>query len=189
LGKALEHLVMVLPPKERACVLLKDVFDHTLEEIAELVDSTVGGVKAALHRGRLKLAQQPVERPESRAPNADAAALLRLYVERFNQRDWAGARELIAADARLLVVDRFAGPLATSPYFGTYDRLPTPWRLTIAEIDGESVLVIRRAGADGEVATPMRLSVGGGKITGITDYWFCPWIVPAAASLRSKDAG
>jgi RNA polymerase sigma-70 factor (ECF subfamily) len=43
IGKAVEHLVSTLPPKERACVLLKDVFDYTLEEIAELVESTVGG--------------------------------------------------------------------------------------------------------------------------------------------------
>ena len=48
--------MLTLPPKERACVLLKDVFDYSLEEIAELVDSTVGGVKAALNRGRSKLA-------------------------------------------------------------------------------------------------------------------------------------
>jgi RNA polymerase sigma-70 factor (ECF subfamily) len=27
LGRAVEHLVLTLPPKERACVLLKDVFD------------------------------------------------------------------------------------------------------------------------------------------------------------------
>src|ERR1700757_3728485 len=53
-GKAVEHLVLTLPPKERACVLLKDVFDDSLEEIAELVESTVGGVKAALKRGRSK---------------------------------------------------------------------------------------------------------------------------------------
>src|SRR5437868_7153204 len=48
LGRAVEHLVANLPPMERACVLLKDVFDYSLEEIAKLVDSTVGGVKAAL---------------------------------------------------------------------------------------------------------------------------------------------
>src|SRR6266481_1044735 len=59
LGRAVEHLVLALPPKERACVLLKDVFDYSLEEIAELVDSTVGGVKAALNRGRSKLASLP----------------------------------------------------------------------------------------------------------------------------------
>src|SRR5579864_5720104 len=46
-GKAVEHLVLTLPPKERASVLLKDVFEYSLEEIAELVGSTVGGVKAA----------------------------------------------------------------------------------------------------------------------------------------------
>jgi len=52
--------VISLPPKERACVLLKDVFDYSLEEIAALVDSTVGGVKAALNRGRSKLAASPI---------------------------------------------------------------------------------------------------------------------------------
>jgi len=60
LGQAAEHLVTSLPPKERACVLLKDVFDYSLEEIAELVDSTIGGVKAALNRGRTKLASTDV---------------------------------------------------------------------------------------------------------------------------------
>jgi len=45
-------LVMGLPPKERACILLKDVFDYTLEENrGKLVGSTVGGVKAALKPG------------------------------------------------------------------------------------------------------------------------------------------
>ena len=34
LGQAVEHLVASWPPKERACVLLKDVFDYSLEEIA-----------------------------------------------------------------------------------------------------------------------------------------------------------
>lgn len=42
LGRAVENLVTWPPPKERACVL-KDVFGYTLEEIAELVGSTVGG--------------------------------------------------------------------------------------------------------------------------------------------------
>lgn len=56
IGRAVEQLVLTLPPKERACVLLKDVFDYSLKEIAEMVDSTVGGVKAALNRARTKLA-------------------------------------------------------------------------------------------------------------------------------------
>jgi RNA polymerase sigma factor (sigma-70 family) len=65
LGRAVEQLVLTLPPKERACVLLKDVFEYSLEEIAGLVDSTIGGVKATLKRGPLKLASLP----ERRAPS------------------------------------------------------------------------------------------------------------------------
>src|SRR3979411_1459450 len=37
LDRAVEHMVLALPPKERACVLLKDVLDCSLEEIADLV--------------------------------------------------------------------------------------------------------------------------------------------------------
>src|SRR5437763_15264773 len=33
LGRAVEHIVLGLPPMERACVLLKVVFDYSLEEI------------------------------------------------------------------------------------------------------------------------------------------------------------
>src|ERR1700727_1841756 len=44
IDRAVERLVVNLPPKERACVLLKDVFEYSLDEIADLVDSTVGGV-------------------------------------------------------------------------------------------------------------------------------------------------
>ena len=40
IDRAIERLVIALPPKERACVLLKDVFDYSLEDIADLVEST-----------------------------------------------------------------------------------------------------------------------------------------------------
>jgi RNA polymerase sigma-70 factor (ECF subfamily) len=185
LGKAVEHLVLSLPPKERACVLLKDVFDYSLEEIAELIDSTIGGVKAALHRGRLKLEERPIGAPTASTTPTESSALLRLYVERFNQRDWVGVRELISADARLLVVDRFAGPLVESPYFSTYERHPSPWRMAVAEIDGEAAVVIQVAGTEGWVPTAaVRLRVSARQIAGITDYWLCPWIIPATLALH-----
>src|SRR6059058_5610240 len=96
-GKAVEHIVLTLPPKERACVLLKDVFDYSLEEIAELVDSTVGGVKAALNRGRTRLASSPASSPSVRSADPELAQIMQLYVDRFNRRDWDGVRELISA--------------------------------------------------------------------------------------------
>lgn len=180
LGKAVEHMIGVLPPKERTCVLLKDVFDYTLEEIAELVDSTVGGVKAALNRGRLKLAEHPYT-PATRAPSDEHARLLRLYVDRFNARDWDGLRELISADAQLQVNDRYIGRLDESTYFGVYSRFPDGWWMSVGDVDGESVLLFRHAG--GTMLTPIRLEIVGGRIDRIRDYWHCPWMVEAAATV------
>src|ERR1035438_6316833 len=49
--------------------------------------------------------------------------ILELYVNRFNSRDWDGLRELISADARLLVADRYSGSLAAGGYLGVYSRM------------------------------------------------------------------
>ena len=180
LGRAVEHLVLTLPPMERACVLLKDVFDYSLEEIAELVGSTVGGVKAALHRGRAKVTTLPPQSPPPRAKNADVARLLHLYVERFNRRDWDGLRELITADARLHLVDRYAGPLTDAPYFGVYEQMTVPLRLAVGDVDGAPEIILYQR--DTPYAL-IRLDVTDDRITGITDYWYTPWVLPAAASV------
>jgi len=184
IGKAVEHLVASLPPKERACVLLKDVFDYSLEEIAELVGSTVGGVKAALNRGRTKLAVTPPAANVSRSVEPELTQIMRMYIDRFNRRDWDGVRELISADARLNVADRFAGNLADAPYFSNYEKLPLHWKLAAGELDGEPVVIILQRGAD--TWTPysvIRMHVIGDRIERIVDYVHCPWVISAAASV------
>jgi RNA polymerase sigma-70 factor (ECF subfamily) len=184
IGKAVEHLVLTLPPKERACVLLKDVFDYSLEEIAELVESTVGGVKAALNRGRSKLAASPAPLKQSRTADPELTRVLHLYVERFNNRDWNSLRELISADARLRVTDAFAGKLADSPYFGNYERWSMPWRMAVGEVDGEQVVIILQRGADTWTPYSMaRLRVIENHIDYVVDYAHCPWVIEAAASV------
>lgn len=184
LDRAVEHMVLALPPKERACVLLKDAFEYSLEEIADLVDSTVAGVKAALHRGRSKLASLPQPTTPRRAATPELSRLLHLYVERFNRRDWDGLRELISADARLRVADRFAGRLADAPYFRTYDRWPTPWRLAVGEVDGEAAAIIHLWDGDQWARSSLvRVEVANQQIVRIADYLLCPWLLPAASSV------
>jgi RNA polymerase sigma-70 factor, ECF subfamily len=184
IGKAVEHLVASLPPKERACVLLKDVFDYSLEEIAELVDTTVGGVKAALNRGRTKLASSPAPSQSPRSASPESARIMQLYVDRFNRRDWDGVRELISADARLGVADRFAGKFRDASYFFNYDRWPWPWKLAVGEVDGEPVVIILQRGADTWTSySAIRMNVIGQKIERVVDYIHCPWVIPAAAGV------
>jgi len=183
---AIERLVLTLPPKERASVLLKDVLDYSLEEIAELVDSTVGGVKAALNRGRAKLASLPELSKRSRpVPNPEAEQLLGLYVERFNRNDWDGLRELITDDARVRVADIYFGPLTGSPYFGRYQRLTTPWRVVVGEVDGEPAVIVLEPGPGGWAPQALvRVELSEGRIVGITDYTHCPWVLSSAESVR-----
>lgn len=184
LGRAVEYLVVALPPKERACVLLKDVFDSTLEEIADLVDSTPGGVKAALNRGRSKLATMAKQKNLPKKKQSNPSTLMLLYVERFNRRDWDGLRELIAADARLRVADKFAGRLTESPYFGNYERRKVDWRLAVGQVDGEPVvLILSRNEGWWEALGVVRLEMTDHHIVGISDYSHCPWVLPAAASV------
>jgi len=184
LGRAVEHLVTSLPSKERACVLLKDVFDYSLEEIAELLDSTVGGVKAALNRARTKLAAAPAPSKTPRSVDPELTRVMKLYVDRFNRRDWDGVRELISADARLTVADGFVGKLADAPYFRNYDRFSMPWKLAMGDVDGEPVVIILQRGAD--TWTPysiVRLSVIGQHIDRVVDYVHCPWVLSMADSV------
>ena len=186
LNRAVEHLVLALPPKERASVLLKDVFDYSLEEIAELVDSTVGGVKAALNRGRSKLASMPQPPTTPRAVDPEMSRLLHLYVDRFNRRDWDGLRELITADAHLRVADRFAGTLTDAPYFARYDAMTTPWRMSVGVVDGEpAVIGLRQDNGSWIPYSIIRVDFAGHLISRVVDYWHCPWVFSSVSSLAS----
>lgn len=185
-GRAVERLVLHLPPKERACVLLKDVLDYSLEEIAELVDSTVGGVKAALHRGRSKLAALPTPTATSAPP--ERSHVLALYVERFNQRDWEGLRRLTRDDARLSVADRYRGALAESPYFSTYAAWPQPWRLALGHVEGAPVVVVHLEGERGfEPTGVVHIELAGQQIVAIDDYLMCPWMLDHAEARATGD--
>ena len=183
---AIERLVIALPPKERACVLLKDVFDYSLEEVAELVDSTVGGVKAALHRGRTRLATLPptptlaTAAAAAAAPDPMLSTLLHRYVELFNRRDWNGVRALTTADATLRVADCFKGRLGDSPY-SWYETARAEWRMEVGELDGEAVAIVFVRGADVSSGPwPVRIRASASIVDHLADYHACPWLAADA---------
>ncbi|HLK89626.1 MAG TPA: RNA polymerase sigma factor [Polyangia bacterium] len=76
-------LLVSLSPQERAAVVLKDVFDFSLDEIAKSLGTTAGAVKAALHRGRGKLAEDPAPEPAT----APVPGALDAFCAAFNAGD------------------------------------------------------------------------------------------------------
>ena len=125
-----------------------------------------------------------------RGPTPENREILRLYVERFNRQDWDGLRELISADARLLVADRYAGSFADGGYLGVYSRMPVTWRLALGEVDGEPaiVLLLFRDGA-WAIEGVIRVDLGAdGRIQRIADYQHCPWLLTAGSIIVGESA-
>jgi RNA polymerase sigma-70 factor (ECF subfamily) len=138
-------------------------------------------VKSALNRGRSKLASLPPRQAPAPAENLEASRLLQLYVERFNQRDWDGIRELITADARLVVADRFEGRLADAPYFARYEAMATPWRMAAGVMhDTPVIMVLRQHNGQWAPQGIIRVEVTNNSITRVVDYSHCPWVLATA---------
>ena len=133
-----------LAPAQRACVILKDVLDHSLDDIADELGLSVPAVKGALHRGRAVL-QRVTRDVAAQAAHADqlpSPALVR-YATLFNARDWDGVRALLADDVRLDLVShrKAAGRRDVGMYFSNYDQA-RDWQLHLAWLDGREVLAV-----------------------------------------------
>ncbi|MEM7585518.1 MAG: sigma factor-like helix-turn-helix DNA-binding protein [Acidobacteriota bacterium] len=170
-------------PQERACLVLKEVMEFSLQEIAEIVGSSVGAVKAAIHRGRGKLkagtvkSSTAVPRPR-RASTPEHRQLLAAYAQCFNSRSWDDLVRLLAADARLEVLEVYDGLGSvsfTDRYCFNYSRFDFEWRFRLDEVEGETLLVVERFFDDRpEVFSVVRLWGRGGEVTRVRDYLHVP---------------
>ena len=127
---------------QRSVVILKDVLDQSLEEIAAMLDLTVNAVKAHLARGRARLKAINARASARPAPRPPSAAVAR-YVALFNQRDWDGLRAMLADDVRLIqsTYPMRAGAADVGMFFGIYSR-SAPVRLAPAWLDGREVIAV-----------------------------------------------
>ena len=168
---------MALAPAQRGCVILKDVLDHSLEEIASELELSVPAVKAALHRGRaaLQLLTEAPPLPATRPRETSAA--LRCYASLFNAHDWDGVRNLLADDVRLDLVSRrkAAGRREVGLYFSNYDRA-ADWQVVPARFQGREVLAVL---ADRQAAAPryfIELAWHDGRVASIRDFRYVAYI-------------
>jgi RNA polymerase sigma factor (sigma-70 family) len=172
-----------LAPAQRGCVILKDVLEHSIDEIAAELNLSVPAVKAALHRGRAAL-QQVTEAPAT-SPSRKAlelSAALKRYASLFNAHDWEGIRLLLADDVRLDLVSRrkAAGRRAVSTYFSNYERA-AGWHVVPARFDGREVLAVL---PDPHPARPryfIELGWFGERVVAIRDFRYVPYIAQEGA--------
>ncbi len=95
--------LQLLPPRQRAALILRDVLSFSAREVAGLLDTTEQSVSSALKRARATLDRElPSPEKPPPAPNSPAEQeLLRRLVQAFEDSDVAGIVDLMAEDARL----------------------------------------------------------------------------------------
>ena len=168
-----------LAPAQRSCVILKDVLGHSLEEVGALLQLTLPAVKASLHRGRLRL-RELAGAPAAAAPVRSTSPAVARFAALFNDRNWDGVRALLAEDVQLDVISRAqrAGP-AVNDYFTNYARLEG-WWLAPAWLDGREVIAVFRAAGDVRPGYFIELTVDGGTVRLIRDFYNVPYILQDA---------
>lgn len=172
-------LFEMLHPQERAAILMKDVFDLSLEETAAMLSTTVGAVKSALSRARGRL--------EGARPRAGFDAPPKELVERFMRaladQDIVAMKELCA--------EHVTGELVGGVELDTFEKAQTffkhahmvmprlgfgerPW-WKLAEFEGEPIVLGFRTldGVEG-LNEIHRIEGLDGRIVRVRTYCFCP---------------
>lgn len=176
---AWRELVTLLPPQERAALALKDLFGFTLAETADVLRTTPGAVKAALHRGRGRLEAAGRNTALKARPEPDRR-LLDAVADAFTAYDVPRLTALLLEDADSEILGMLTEYGADQVRRGSIEHTldpSTPYRYTatVEDVWGEAVLVIRRV-EDGVAAVNdlMRLTTEDGKVRSIRWYYFSP---------------
>ena len=96
--------IQLLPPRQRAVLILRDVLDWSARETSSLLDMTVAAVNSALQRARATLeANRPhgrIGRPPA-APTAEELELVARSIEAHERADAAAMAEMLREDVRI----------------------------------------------------------------------------------------
>ena len=195
--EAVSVLLANAAPQGRAAVILKDVFDFTLEEIAQMLSTTVGAVKSALHRGRASLQQsKDIKPPVYRAPSKE---LLDRLVAAFTARDVKQVTDLLLENVTLEVPGVGGGRGKSLIWVRSSMDLPTPnnphppQREFISEVvafHGQWIVVTWRHPRSASILAGVnRFEEEDGRIARIWEYHYCPETIAAVAEeLGAKPA-
>jgi RNA polymerase sigma-70 factor, ECF subfamily len=178
---ALAELSTLLPPRERAALVLKDVFDLPLAEIAEVLQTSVGAVKAALHRGRGRLADPDREGSLAGRQRPDRAVLDAL-AEAFTAYDLDRIAALLSTGATSEIVGgRYehgreavrGGSMRHTLVVEDHVR----YRAEVRDLDGWPIVALfatPTAGGDEALEDVLAVATVDGLVSSVRWYYFCP---------------
>jgi RNA polymerase sigma-70 factor (ECF subfamily) len=187
-----------LSPQQRAAVVLKDVFELSLDEVAEALSTTTGAVKAALHRARGKLIE-----PSPEEASVPTPAVIDAFCAAFNAGDLDRLTALLLDTSAVEVVGATTqyGPeaarrtvlygmlfgsrrMATADVNGGIEArfmqgvLLDPPRVEARAHRGEWLLLHWYAHQDGDAVRAItRLEPDGERVARLQNYFYTPDVI------------
>ena len=168
---ALLAAIQLLPGRQRAVLILRDVLGWKGPEVAELLETTVASVNSALQRARATVDAALPDRAYA-PPDPAERELVERYVEVWQAGDFEGLVEMLREDAELRMPPRpsILGARAIAAFLlgeaahGDLRRM----RFTVTRANGRPALIVNGRADDGTLITHgvKVLEVAGGRIAG-----------------------
>jgi RNA polymerase sigma-70 factor (ECF subfamily) len=190
---AFVRVVQMLPPRQRAALILHDVLDWSVVEVAEMLETTEVAINSALQRARAGIARPRAESAASALAPRHAEVVER-FVRAWESGDFDDFVALLATDAVMSMppweywLDGKDAVVATMQSTGTWDGVPRPGRYKIvpAPMNGEPAALAYVRAPDGRYhavcLTVLSLDADG-RIVELTTFvlpeLFAAWGFPA----------
>jgi RNA polymerase sigma-70 factor (ECF subfamily) len=135
--------IQLLPPRQRAVLILRDVLDWPAGTTAELMDTTVASVNSALQRARATLHQRwpggSLELQPATEPDETQRRLLERYVDAHERGDPEALIAILQDDVRLAIptVGEWNGRSEVAEALRGDMTSPGRWRLLPIAANGQ----------------------------------------------------
>jgi RNA polymerase sigma-70 factor (ECF subfamily) len=171
--------IQLLPPKQRAVLILRDVLGWSAKEAAEALDDSVAAVNSALQRARIGLEGA---RRHISAPGEREQALVKRFMAAWDAVDIDGLVALLTEDALMTMPPermRVEGARAIGDFFGSvpHDGRLDEIRLVPTSANRQPALAAYSRGDDGNHRPYglMVLQIESDLISGIVGFPD-PWL-------------
>lgn len=175
---------LILTPKQRSTVILRDVLGYSANEVAELTESSVSSVKSALHRGRVLLREAGTGEAEDGGPlPRDEREKLAFYARCFNAHEFDLLRDMLSAEVRLELVwrERREGREGVGDYYSNY-QIRDDWLMAPGCVEGTpAMLAFDRNDPSGPPVYFVLLTFEGDNLVAIRDFRYARYVMADAS--------
>jgi RNA polymerase sigma-70 factor (ECF subfamily) len=190
---AFVRVVQMLPPRQRAALILHDVLDWSVVEVADMLETTEAAINSTLQRARATISRPHAASSATSALAPSHAEVVERFVRAWESGDFDDFVALLATDAVMNMppweywLDGKDAVVATMRSPGTWDGEPRPgrYKLVAAPMNGEPAALAYVRAPDGRYypvcLTALSLD-DDGRVVELTTYvlpeLFAAWGFP-----------